>query len=1770
MTYGKKPGFVSRLLVSSFTLALAMGFMSPIAANAVTPQSLATVPETITATKSHAFIGDSNNPSVKAVVPSTGVNANTDYVYVSMFDMDTNKYIGGCDGYRDVPFTCEVPISGFGYDTAVLEGVHSYQFIAEYFPSTQWGRLEPNTLEDIPAASAKSSVIPFERKPFNLRLEHDGTAYFERMSAGWPDAYLNQKVNGGEDYRLYVFDLTDGRLLGINGAHSDWGYGGNPQFPFGSPHNYQAFLAKAPKDFFGNLIAVTSLEQLTEIATSSNIISLTRAPWSVEIVDDPNQIQVNTTRGGGEYGTYLVDDITGDIFWNDIDPNEPMFAPNPRGVIGSQWATAYVARTWLEDNGGNGIKPLKKSDLIEIQATSRKYVKPAGSGTITPREIAGGTNPSEECSQGCQGDPVNMGTGEFFENKTDLITAGHGLKATASRSFSTINKDVLSPLGYGWNPNSKLSISSVNGVSTLANDTVINVNQENGSIVSFYKNFSGTYETGTKSQATLTRDSATGKFTFIRDKEETFVFDNAGKLLSQKDRFNNTLTYTYTGNNVSTVTDSHGNTLTYAYNGSGLISTITDQNGQNVVYAYDLAKKLLTSVKDSTGVTFNYTYDTSRRVKTLTNALGGVTTNTYDSTHRVTQQVDPLNRILKFAYTGTPLNQSVIITQPDLSKSQEVYENGQLKERTLAYGTTAARKWKYYYGSTNQVISTINPDNSTSSAMYDEFGNLTKAIDGKGNVSTFTYNSLNKVLTAKNAIGDTTTNTYDTKGNLLTSTDPQGNVTSFSYNPDGTLLKATDARGNKVGANPADFSSTFAYNGKGLLTQTIDAKGNKSTVGLDALGRVTSATNPLGYITGNNTSDYTVTTAYNSLNLPSKITNPLQGETNLTYDNMGNVLTSKDALNNVTTYTYDVMGNMLTAKNALNQVTTYTYDSMNRISTITDANNKVSTITYDTSGRVKETKDSLNRVTKQEWNSVDLLTATIDADNKRTEYTYDFVGNMVTSKDANGSVTTYTYDKLNRVSSIKDAEGRILKKEYDSNGRLIKTINPDNTIETISYDVVGNPVSTTNGAGKTQTWAYDALNRKVSYTNEVNQTTSYTYDAASQLKQETRSDSSVVSYNYGKTGLLDSVDYPGTAADLVYTYDALGRTLTEKKGTEPASTYAYDAIGQVTSRGPPSAKVSYTYGVTGNTDTVTYPSGRVVTYTHDDANQLTSLQTANAGTIGFGYNNRGLATSVTLPTGVSETRAFDGIGRLTEKDVKNGTNSLYKKTLSYSATGNIKQQVLINPSSGSSTPKIEDFVYDPMSRITEQKNNANGSAVNGYSYNNVGNLTGINSVTQTYDDSGKILTSGTNSFAYDGRNNRLSVTDSVDANKNQTNVWGIDDTLTSVTKKVNGTNKTFGYSYSANGLLEKKTVAGVQSNSFIWDTSSSIPLMLSDGEYEYIYGIDRVPVAQVKISDGTVTYLHTDLNGSVTASTNSAGSIAGTVAYSPYGKATTAAISKFGYAGDWVDVDTGFTYLRNRWLDTNTGTFLSEDPLVQTTGKSFGYTNGNPLTHIDPMGLCDFSAFFNIGSDCHKWMDSDWFNTSAKISAGLGDGMSLGFGRQIREDFLNIDIICTDSPEYIFGDIASYLLPVGATAKALKTTTKLASEIATDKNIWSFAKLPKNTLGSTDPLGRISIKEGLTGQLFIDTLKHETFHSALRKSNKLNGNIAELSYQWSKTGRYLEEFSAEFYSSKKFWQSAKHPITNEYVGFVGLGFEGSIIAAIGNYAYNYRYNVQYK
>ena len=58
----------------------------------------------------------------------------------------------------------------------------------------------------------------------------------------------------------------------------------------------------------------------------------------------------------------------------------------------------------------------------------------------------------------------------------------------------------------------------------------------------------------------------------------------------------------------------------------------------------------------------------------------------------------------------------------------------------------------------------------------------------------------------------------------------------------------------------------------------------------------------------------------------------------------------------------------------------------------------------------------------------------------------------------------------------------------------------------------------------------------------------------------------------------------------------------------------------------------------------------------------------------------------------------------------------------------------------------------------------------------------------------------------------------------------------------------------------------------------------------------------------------------------------------------------FRFAGEYNDDETGLIYLRNRYYDSNTGRFISEDPAMDGNNW-YIYCNNNPINFVDPWGL---------------------------------------------------------------------------------------------------------------------------------------------------------------------------------------------------------------------------
>ena len=243
----------------------------------------------------------------------------------------------------------------------------------------------------------------------------------------------------------------------------------------------------------------------------------------------------------------------------------------------------------------------------------------------------------------------------------------------------------------------------------------------------------------------------------------------------------------------------------------------------------------------------------------------------------------------------------------------------------------------------------------------------------------------------------------------------------------------------------------------------------------------------------------------------------------------------------------------------------------------------------------------------------------------------------------------------------------------------------------------------------------------------------------------------------------------------------------------------------------------------------------------------------------------------------------------------------------------------------------------------------NNGNVDTLGYNGYGQLAN-NTTTDQHTPAGATGLASTasvyTSYSYDTRGNRTTIS----APYGQTATFGYDQANRLNSYSAGATTAT--YHYTGAGLRTSKTVNGNVST-FTWDTATAVPLLLSDGSNNYIYGPDGNPLEQVDASSN-VSWLHHDQLGTTRALTNSTGTVVGTASYDSYGNPTAtsgSATTPLGFAGQYTDPESGLIYLRNRYYDPTTAQFLTRDPLVALNRSAYGYVNNSPLNGTDPSGL---------------------------------------------------------------------------------------------------------------------------------------------------------------------------------------------------------------------------
>jgi RHS repeat-associated protein len=863
------------------------------------------------------------------------------------------------------------------------------------------------------------------------------------------------------------------------------------------------------------------------------------------------------------------------------------------------------------------------------------------------------------------------------------------------------------------------------------------------------------------------------------------------------------------------------------------------------------------------------------------------------------------------------------------------YTSGKLSTVTDPAGRTLT----FAYGTNGRVSSVTDSANRSVSYTYDTSGNLTDVTDvGSGNWH-FTYDTNHLLLTERDPRSHTTTNTYDSARRVLTQIDPMNRQSTWSYTDTSTTF--TDPKGNVTVEQFSDGELTSETKGYGTpQAATWTYAYDSGTLG------TTSVTDP---------NNHTWTKTYDSSGDLLTSTDPLNHQTSYTYDSLNDVTSVTDPLNVATTLTYDTSGNLQSRSRPLvgtsdYQVTSYTYGDVQHpgdVTAMTDPDNKTWSYGYDSYGDLTSSTDPLGNKTTFGYDTIGRKTSQVAPKGNVTggtptdytaNFTYNAFGDLTSVTDPLGHQTQKAYDADRNLTSVTDANNHQTTYAYDADNELTTVTRPDTTTLGYAYDADGNRTSQTDGANHTTSYAFDALNRQSSVTDPLNRTTSYGYDGAGNRTTLTDPSNQVSTFGYNAANELSSISYSdGTTPNVSYGYDADGRRTSMTDGTGTTSN-SYDSLNRLTSStNGASATVGYAYDLKGQLTTLTYPGSHNVIRAYDDAGRLTSVGDWLSNVTTFAYDPNGNLLTETYPNGIVASFGYNRADQnLTIEDDLNQA-SLFSLTYTRDNLGQ-----LASTTSTGLPGSSESYGYTSLNQLNEVNSGS-------YSYDAADNLTATPTQSSlTYDTANQLTaitdSTGTTGYSFDTRGNRTSSTDPHQV----VTSYAYDQANRLVAYGSTGT-----YAYDGDGLRASKTTNGTTSQ-FTWDSSGSVPLLLQDGSTRYIYGLGGSPLEQISGTGATLFY-HQDQLGSVRALSDSGGSMQATFTFDAYGKlisSTGSGATPFGFAGEYVDSESGLLYQRARYYDPAAGQFITRDPLEVTTKAAYSYVGDDPLNGMDPLGLC--------------------------------------------------------------------------------------------------------------------------------------------------------------------------------------------------------------------------
>jgi RHS repeat-associated protein len=1123
----------------------------------------------------------------------------------------------------------------------------------------------------------------------------------------------------------------------------------------------------------GSIFESIAIQQTTGASAVSTVKLLDIAVASNDRIYDANS---------ANYATAVQPNLVGCTGWlpyfqTGIDSGRRLILPARCTLNEGSWTGAGWYSILLAANGYLSVGSMISGNLAGGFSSS---TQPVGTTTSNTLNLTTSTNLLMPSTGSTFGDPIDMTKGHYLYSHEDLNTGvgAFPLSLSFARHYTSANPNQRGTLGLGWTSNllanakvgsdgfqslgEDSALDAVGAIveqlvsldllfdpaKPLANMVIATVGQRwfgeqltdntvvvrqglNGEV--FVKLPDASYNSPPGNSAKLSRNGD-NTYTYETLHRAAINFNTAGDAVTYTHPSGVQARYTYTGGQLSQVSNSLGRALTLAYT-SGRVSSVSD--GSRTIYLDYDASGNLTTFRNALNVATTYQYDAPGRISKLfypSNPSAAFVTNTYDSLGRVQTQTNANGKLFTYYFAG--------------SRSEEIGPYGQ--------------SMVSYVDGNGKVLKTIDPLGKVVLNTYDGHSRPVKSVQPEGNSTEYEYDDAPcaaqqrcthnvKTVRQRPKPGSalpvlTTQYVYESAFNkVANATDPRMQSTSYTYTTQGEPLTVT-APPDASGVSPVE---TYGYT-------------SYAASGFPAFYLQTSITSKVGAAT------QTVSAiAYNAANryVPQS----------MTYDTGG--------LNLATTYTYDAVGNLTQLDGPRTDVTDVTltsYDAERRPGQVTDALGKLQRTSYNADGRVIRVAAQLgtqwlvscNSFTPsgkilQSWGpslmASDSTCPTAAAPVTLTDYSYDdldrkirIVENLASAEGGNRvSETTYyldntvesvkrgvggadaqvyasyTYTPNGQVATLKDAHGNLTAYQYDGFDRRVKQQYPDPTapntssstdVEQYAYDENGNLINLVRRGGQAISMVYDKLNRLVArnYSNPAENVT-FEYDLKSRIL---------------------AARFANGSYDVLASYDNLGRQLSAVAGGRSLS-FQYDAAG--------------------NRVQTTWPDASFyTTVSYDVLNRPSVIRELGITTLAtYNYDDRSRRTSITFGNGTSTSYSYSQQGQLTglAHDLS-GTS----QDISWTYNRNQVQQI--------SSHSWSNDLY-------QWTGHTNGNR--GYTANGLNQYTAAAGVAISYDANGNLRSDGTWTYGYNSEN-RLSTANKVGLSAsltydalgrlNQTNIGG--------------------------------------------------------------------------------------------------------------------------------------------------------------------------------------------------------------------------------------------------------------------------------------------------------------------------------------------------------------------------------------------------------------